>query len=40
MMREAYFQRNDFLASGGALKVQENPNAAAIADELDSIDSE
>ncbi|MEQ4708051.1 phospholipid-binding lipoprotein MlaA [Providencia huaxiensis] len=38
MMREAYFQRNDFLSSGGALKATENPNAAAIEDQLDSID--
>ncbi len=38
MLREAYFQRNDFLSSGGALNATENPNAAAIEDQLDSID--
>ncbi|VTR48039.1 Probable phospholipid-binding lipoprotein mlaA precursor [Serratia fonticola] len=30
MMRDAYFQRHDFLANGGVLKPQENPNAKAI----------
>src|SRR5476649_2928188 len=39
MMREAYFQRHDFLASGGKLTPQNNPNAAAIQDDLQSIDS-
>lgn len=38
MMREAYFQRNDFLSSGGVLKATENPNAAVIEGDLDSID--
>ncbi|SUC47765.1 Probable phospholipid-binding lipoprotein mlaA precursor [Providencia stuartii] len=38
LMREAYFQRNDFLSSGGELKATENPNASAIEDDLDSID--
>ena len=36
MMREAYFQKNDFNANGG--KTGENPNAKAIEDDLDSID--
>ncbi|MDF7238634.1 phospholipid-binding lipoprotein MlaA [Proteus mirabilis] len=36
MMREAYFQKNDFDANGG--KIGENPNAKAIEDDLDSID--
>lgn len=39
MIREAYFQRNDFLARGGVLKAQENPNASAIKDQLKEIDS-
>ncbi|MES4613744.1 MAG: phospholipid-binding lipoprotein MlaA [Ewingella sp.] len=39
MVREAYFQRHDFLASGGKLTPQNNPNAAAIQDDLQSIDS-
>ena len=34
MMREAYFQSNDFQAG----IVKENPNAKAIEDDLDSID--
>lgn len=34
MMREAYFQSNDFKAG----TVKENPNAKAIEDDLDSID--
>ncbi|EPH3099835.1 phospholipid-binding lipoprotein MlaA [Providencia stuartii] len=38
LIREAYFQRNDFLSSGGELKATENPNASAIEDDLDSID--
>lgn len=40
MVREAYFQRHDFIANGGKLKPQENPNAQAIQDELKEIDSE
>ena len=40
MVREAYFQRHDFIADGGKLKPQENPNAQAIQDELKEIDSE
>lgn len=39
MVRDAYFQRYDFLARGGVLKPQENPNAKAIQGELDEIDS-
>ncbi|SFU52864.1 phospholipid-binding lipoprotein MlaA [Xenorhabdus koppenhoeferi] len=38
MMRDAYFQRHDFMASGGKLEAEKNPNAASIQDELDSID--
>ncbi|GAB2927169.1 phospholipid-binding lipoprotein MlaA [Hafnia psychrotolerans] len=40
MMREAYFQRHDFLAKGGQLTPQVNPNAALIQGDLESIDSE
>ena len=36
----AYFQRHDFIANGGELKPQENPNAQAIQDDLKDIDSE
>ncbi|MFC0225306.1 phospholipid-binding lipoprotein MlaA [Serratia aquatilis] len=39
MVREAYFQRHDFLANGGRLQAQENPNAKAIEGDLDEIDS-
>ncbi|MEG3112586.1 MULTISPECIES: phospholipid-binding lipoprotein MlaA [Pantoea] len=39
-IRNAYFQRHDFLANGGKLKPQENPNAAAIQDDLGDIDSQ
>lgn len=39
-MRAAYFQHHDFLASDGKLIPQENPNAAAIQDDLDDIDSQ
>ncbi len=39
MVRDAYFQRHDFLAQGGVLKPQENPNAKAIQGDLDEIDS-
>jgi phospholipid-binding lipoprotein MlaA len=38
-VREAYFQHHDFLASDGKLIPQKNPNAAAIQDDLHSIDS-
>ena len=38
MFREAYFQRNDFLSKGGTLQPAENPYAAVIEGELDSID--
>ncbi|AFJ46314.1 phospholipid-binding lipoprotein MlaA [Shimwellia blattae] len=40
LVREAYFQHNDFIASGGKLKAQENPNAKAIQGDLKDIDSE
>ena len=40
MIREAYFQRHDFLARGGQLTPQENPNAALIQGDLKDIDSE
>ena len=40
MVREAYFQRHDFIANGGSLKPEENPNAKAIQGELDDIDSQ
>ena len=40
MVREAYFQRHDFIANGGKLKPQENPNAQAIQGDLKDIDSE
>lgn len=39
MMREAYFQRHDFLAGDGKITPAENPNAAAIEDSLGEIDS-
>ncbi len=39
-IRNAYFQRHDFLASGGRLKPQENPNAAAIQGDLSEIDAQ
>lgn len=39
-MREAYFQHHDFLASDGKLIPQENPNAAAIKDDISDIDSQ
>lgn len=38
-VRAAYFQRHDFLASGGRLVPQENPNAKAIQGELKDIDT-
>jgi len=38
-VRNAYFQRHDFLANGGKLKPQENPNAQAIEGDLDDIDA-
>jgi len=40
MVREAYFQRHDFIANGGQLKPEENPNAQAIEGNLDEIDAE
>jgi phospholipid-binding lipoprotein MlaA len=39
-IREAYFQRHDFLARGGQLTPQENPNAALIQGDLKDIDAE
>lgn len=39
MIREAYFQRHDFLANGGQLKPEVNSNAQAIQGDLDSIDA-
>jgi phospholipid-binding lipoprotein MlaA len=39
MVREAYFQNHDFIANGGKLKPEENPNAKAIENELKDIDS-
>ncbi|WP_084999663.1 phospholipid-binding lipoprotein MlaA [Cronobacter sakazakii] len=40
LVREAYFQRHDFIANGGKLKPNENPNAQAIEGDLKDIDSE
>jgi phospholipid-binding lipoprotein MlaA len=40
MVREAYFQNHDFIANGGKLKPEENPNAKAIENELKDIDSQ
>ncbi|MGC0875875.1 phospholipid-binding lipoprotein MlaA, partial [Pantoea agglomerans] len=39
-IRNAYFQRHDLLARGGKLKPEDNPNAAAIQDDLKDIDAE
>ncbi|WAT01548.1 phospholipid-binding lipoprotein MlaA [Rouxiella chamberiensis] len=39
-LRAAYFQHHDFLANGGKLTPVDNPNAAAIQGDLDSIDSD
>ena len=39
MVREAYFQRHDFLARGGRITPQQNPNAADIQDSLEEIDA-
>ncbi|WGK56129.1 phospholipid-binding lipoprotein MlaA [Pantoea sp. SS70] len=39
-IRNAYFQRHDFIANGGKLKPEDNPNASAIQDDLKDIDSE
>lgn len=39
-IREAYFQHHDFLAKGGQLTPQENPNAALIQGDLKDIDSD
>lgn len=40
LVREAYFQRHDFMANGGKLTPQENPNAESIQDDLKDIDSQ
>ncbi|MCT4707044.1 phospholipid-binding lipoprotein MlaA [Enterobacteriaceae bacterium H11S18] len=40
LVREAYFQRHDFIANGGKLTPQVNPNAALIQDDLKDIDSQ
>ncbi|AXW88506.1 ABC transporter permease [Lonsdalea britannica] len=40
MMREAYFQRHDFLASGGAAPPPVNPNAKEIEGSLQEIDAQ
>ncbi|MGB7802261.1 phospholipid-binding lipoprotein MlaA [Buttiauxella sp.] len=40
LVREAYFQRHDFLANGGKLSPDENPNAESIQDDLKDIDSQ
>jgi phospholipid-binding lipoprotein MlaA len=40
LVREAYFQRHDFIANGGKLTPADNPNAQAIQDELKDIDSQ
>ncbi|AKJ41664.1 Probable phospholipid-binding lipoprotein mlaA precursor [Pragia fontium] len=37
-MREAYFQRHDFLANDGQIEAEKNPNADALKDQLDDID--
>ena len=39
-IRNAYFQRYDFLANGGKLKPEVNPNAQAIQGDLSEIDSD
>ncbi|MCG8708084.1 phospholipid-binding lipoprotein MlaA [Brenneria sp. 4F2] len=39
MVREAYFQRHDFLSSDGKITPSANPNAASIEDSLDEIDA-
>ncbi len=39
LVRTAYFQRHDFLANGGRLVPQENPNAQAIQGDLKDIDT-
>ncbi|TCW00366.1 phospholipid-binding lipoprotein MlaA [Biostraticola tofi] len=40
MVRAAYFQRHDFLASDGTLTPQDNPNAQLIQGDLNDIDAE
>lgn len=39
-VREAYFQRHDFIANGGNVKPNENPNYKAIEGDLKDIDSQ
>lgn len=39
MMRDAYFQRNDFLVNGGKSEMQNNPNSQAIQGDLQDIDA-
>lgn len=39
-VREAYFQRHDFLTNDGQLKPEANPNAVVIQDDLKDIDSQ
>ncbi len=39
-IRNAYFQRYDFLANGGKLKPEVNPNAQAIQGDLSEIDAD
>lgn len=40
LVREAYFQRHDFIANGGKLTPADNPNAQAIEGDLKDIDSQ
>lgn len=40
MIREAYFQRHDFIANGGELAPTANPNAKVIEDSLKEIDAQ
>lgn len=40
MVREAYFQRHDFITNDSKLETRVDPNAAVIQDELSEIDSE
>jgi phospholipid-binding lipoprotein MlaA len=39
-VREAYFQQHDFIANGGKLSTEDNPNAKAIEGDLKDIDSQ
>ena len=40
MVREAYFQKHDFIANGGKVSTEENPNAKSLEGDLKEIDSE